>query len=109
MRRRRRLATVPRNELTVGPVAVQHGHRSEMRPVAESGLKSWALVVAILLASAAAQAGPPYVTDDPEPVDYRHWEVYLASQDAITSGGASGTAPHVEVNYGAVPDLQLHL
>jgi len=24
-------------------------------------------------------AGPPYITDDPEPVEYQHWEVYLAS------------------------------
>jgi hypothetical protein len=24
-------------------------------------------------------AGPPFVTDDPVPVDYQHWEVYLAS------------------------------
>lgn len=68
------------------------------------------LAVACLLAPAAALAGPPYVTDDPEPVELRHLEVYLA-----TIGGydrdrnLSFTAPHVEVNYGAVPDLQLHL
>jgi hypothetical protein len=48
------------------------------------------------------------VTDDPEPVDYEHWEVYLASQSQRTATGWSGTAPHVEVNYGAIPNLQLH-
>src|SRR5579884_3896439 len=57
----------------------------------------------------AVRAGPPFVTDDPEPVDYRHWEVYLASQHTETAGGWSGTAPHVEINYGAAPNLQLHL
>ena len=55
------------------------------------------------------KAGPPFVTDDPIPVDYRHWEVYLASQLDQNANGWSGTAPHIEVNYGAVPDLQLHL
>ena len=54
-------------------------------------------------------AGPPFLTDDPEPVEYRHWEVYLASQHAKDKDGWSGTAPHFEVNYGALPNLQLHL
>jgi hypothetical protein len=54
-------------------------------------------------------AGPPFVTDDPEPVEYRHWEIYLASQHAKDKDGWSGTAPHFEVNYGALPNLQLHL
>ena len=56
-----------------------------------------------------AHAGPPYTTDDPEPVEHLHWEFYLATQDAITPEGATGTAPHVEVNVGAAPNLQLHL
>jgi hypothetical protein len=57
----------------------------------------------------AAHGGPPYITDDPEPVEYRHWEFYLASQHEVTRDGAAGTAPHVEINYGAVPNLQLHV
>jgi len=57
-----------------------------------------------------AKAGPPYTTDDPEPVEYRHWEIYLATQNYLAQGGArTGTAPHVEVNYGPVSNLQLHL
>lgn len=56
-----------------------------------------------------AWAGPPFITDDPEPVEFRHWEVYLASLTEHDSGGWAGTAPHVEVNYGAWPDLQLHI
>jgi hypothetical protein len=67
------------------------------------------LAVALWLSPRLASAGPPYTTDDPEPVEYHHWEFYLASQHEVTRDGASGTAPHVEVNYGAVPDLQLHL
>lgn len=66
------------------------------------------LVAASCLLASWAHAGPPYTTDDPEPVPYQHWELYLATQDEVGAGGASGTAPHVEVNYGAWPGVQLH-
>jgi hypothetical protein len=67
------------------------------------------LGLAVFLVSSTASAGPPYTTDDPEPVDYRHWELYLASQSFHDKDGWTGTAPHVEVNYGAVPNVQLHI
>ena len=54
-------------------------------------------------------AGPPFVTDDPEPVDYQHWEFYIASQHTQTLDGWSGTAPHFELNYGVITNVQLHL
>lgn len=57
----------------------------------------------------SALAGPPFVTDDPEPVDYRHGEFYIASQYANNRVGKEGTLPHFEFNYGAIPDVQLHL
>jgi hypothetical protein len=56
-----------------------------------------------------ALAGPPFITDDPEPVDYQHWEFYIASQHTETSDGWAGTAPHFELNYGVVTNVQLHL
>jgi hypothetical protein len=56
-----------------------------------------------------AGAGPPYATDDPEPVEYQHWELYLASQVEHDKDGWAGTGPHVEVNYGVWPNVQLHL
>jgi hypothetical protein len=56
-----------------------------------------------------AEAGPPYATDDPEPVEYRHWELYLASQTLHDRDGWTGTGPHFEVNYGVVPNVQLHV
>jgi hypothetical protein len=65
--------------------------------------------IACWCAPALAYAGPPYTTDDPEPVEYRHWEFYLATQHELTPDGATGTAPHLEINYGAAPNLQLHL
>jgi hypothetical protein len=56
-----------------------------------------------------AFGGPPFVTDDPQPVDYQHWEFYVASMHSKLGDDWSGTAPHFELNYGAVPDLQLHM
>ena len=67
-----------------------------------------ATMVAILAVRPAC-AGPPYVTDDPEPVDYQHWEFYVASINQKVGGDWSGTAPHFEINYGIVPNVQLHL
>jgi len=57
----------------------------------------------------AAWAGPPFETDDPELVDLGHWEVYAAASYFGNGSGATGTAPQVEVNYGAFPDIQLHV
>jgi hypothetical protein len=62
-----------------------------------------------MLSSAAASAGPPFETDDPEPVEYQHWEFYVAAHSLRDHDGSSGTAPHFELNYGLRPDLQLHI
>lgn len=59
--------------------------------------------------SELAIAGPPFVTDDPEPIGHRHWELYLASQNAHEATGWSGWAPHFEANYGVIPNVQLHV
>jgi hypothetical protein len=67
------------------------------------------VLAAALLAGQAARAGPPFVTDDPEPVDLGHWEVYAFSDGAVDRGDASGVGPSIEVNYGAAPNLQLHV
>ena len=56
-----------------------------------------------------ALGGPPFVTDDPDPGEYQHWEFDFASQNAKTGHDWSGTAPHFEVNYGVIPNVQLHL
>ncbi len=71
-----------------------------------SGLLS---VIATLAVSPCAMAGPPFRTDDPEPVEYQHWEVYGFSEATSIAGDTSGTLPGLEVNYGAVPNLQLHI
>jgi hypothetical protein len=70
----------------------------------------WFAIAVCLAATAAApvaRAGPPFVTDDPEPVGYREFEIYLASQLEHIPEGWSGTAPQLEVNYGPLPNLQI--
>jgi hypothetical protein len=62
-----------------------------------------------LFGSQPTWAGPPFITDDPEPVDCGHWEVYGFSMATQVKGDTSGTLTGVEVNYGAAPNLQLHV
>jgi hypothetical protein len=57
----------------------------------------------------AGFAGPPFLTDDPEPVDFKHWEAYLFSTADATNKQTDATGPAFEFNVGALPNLQLHL
>ena len=73
------------------------------------GIILFAILTYSLTISDDAYSGPPFITDDPEPVEYRHWEFYVASQFNYSKGNISGTAPHVEINYGVIQDVQLHV
>jgi hypothetical protein len=64
------------------------------------------LAVALLTFPAPAWAGPPYDTDDPEPTDYRHWEIYLFGAGARSGGAFDGSAG-IDLNYGVVKEVQL--
>jgi hypothetical protein len=67
------------------------------------------LAILILLNIQSAYAGPPFDTDDPEPVSFKHWEYYISSMNNFQPGARSGTAPHVELNYGLIQNVQVHL
>lgn len=66
--------------------------------------------MAVLACSVPARlrAGPPYLTDDPEPVGLNHWEIYAFSLGMSAPGNTAGLGPAVEVNYGAFPGVHLH-
>ncbi len=66
-----------------------------------------ALLVTSLYA-VPAYAGPPFVTDDPEPVAYLHWEVNYGSTFSRSAGHTSGLLPGFDINYGLYPGVQLH-
>lgn len=76
--------------------------------VVRSGVTIFLLVLC-LIAPVDVFAGPPFRTDDPEPVEYRHGEIYLFSMGTRDSEGVSGVGPAIEFNYGIFPDTQFHL
>ena len=66
-------------------------------------------VIYVLLNTQMIYAGPPFDTDDPETVRFKHWEYYISSINDFQTGEWSGTAPHIELNYGLIPNVQVHL
>lgn len=54
-------------------------------------------------------AGPPFLTDDPTPIGYRHKEVYLFSTYDEASEGTTLQGPAAEFNYGFAPNLMVHV
>jgi len=54
------------------------------------------------------QAGPPFQTDDPTPVDLGHYEFYVFGTVDGTSAELDSTGPAFEFNWGAIPNIQLH-
>lgn len=67
-------------------------------------------IIAILACAlpSAAFAGPPYITDDPEPTEAGHYEIYLFASGTRTQEGRGG-AFGLDMSYGAAPDLQLSM
>jgi hypothetical protein len=70
------------------------------------GARRTALALGAALLASPASAGPPYQTDDPEPTDLGHWEIY----SFLTVDGRSSDldgAVGFDLNYGAAEGLQL--
>jgi hypothetical protein len=67
------------------------------------------LFLLVFLSPTISLAGPPFLTDDPVPVDPGHWEINNYVAGSLAKGVSGGVAPGVDANYGAVKDLQLHL
>jgi Putative MetA-pathway of phenol degradation len=76
--------------------------RRASRWLAYSGVATamWALLMH------PATAGPPFVSDDPEPTDTGHFEIYTFNNGTNTRSGTSGESG-IDFNYGAAPNLQL--
>jgi len=76
-----------------------------MVTVVRVGLSFW--IGAAILAATPALAGPPYVTDDPEPTDTGHFENYFFVEGTRAGAPFGSPAVGVELNYGPVADTQL--
>jgi len=70
---------------------------------------SLALASLALLLVTDARAGPPFVTDDPEPVGKGHWEINSAVTGTRSDAGTMAFAPQIDINYGAAAGVQLHV
>jgi hypothetical protein len=67
------------------------------------------ILLLIVLGSTTLAAGPPFQTDDPEPVPWHHYEAYLFGTVNRIQGASSWYLPAAEFNMGAAPNLQLHV
>jgi len=57
--------------------------------------------------AARAQAGPPFLTNDPGTPGNANWEINIASAQAISRGTASYQLPQIYLNYGVGDRVQL--
>ena len=73
----------------------------------DRGAQAALVLLLALTFPSASWAGPPFLTDDPEPTDTGHWEIYGPVVEVEGHGSDYGGATGVEINYGAAPDLQL--
>src|ERR1022692_3313168 len=73
-----------------------------------NSLKVVLFLLVLLCASKAWAQGPPYQTDDPTPVDYKHFEAYIFGAGGGTPAEYHPLGPAFEFNWGAIPRVQLH-
>lgn len=67
------------------------------------------IVLLSFLSVAAVDAGPPFFTDDPAPVDYQHNEFYVFSTLDHSSGSDAIQGPAIEYNRGIASNTQFHV
>ena len=67
------------------------------------------LFLILTAARISAQAGPPFQTDDPTPVELGHYEAYIFGILDGTPVELDPTGPAFEFNWGAIPNIQLHI
>jgi hypothetical protein len=67
------------------------------------------LLLFFMLTGSTLWAGPPFQTDDPQPVDLGHFEFYQFGSLSSTPVVTNPTGPAFEFNWGALPNVQLHI
>ena len=66
------------------------------------------LLATLVLAPLKALAGPPFITDDPLPVEYRHIQIIPYAAAVQTKFGWITNSPGLEINYGLAPQLEVN-
>ena len=80
-----------------------------MRIISKRTTLTLFLLLMLAVSKLWGQAGPPFQTDDPVPVDYGHYEFYVFGSADGTPAEIDSLGPAFEFNWGALPRLQLHL
>jgi hypothetical protein len=67
------------------------------------------LLVALLNCpdTAVAQAGPPYLANDPDTPGNANWEINLGSMQTIARGVSAYQVPQIDLNFGIGNRIQL--
>jgi len=65
--------------------------------------------LALLGLAVCAHGGPPFQTDDPQPIDFRNYEFYVFSTVNGTIYEWDPAGPALEFNWGALPNLHLYV
>ena len=82
--------------------------KSTSRGNARDGKALTALALLVFV-STMALAGPPFQTDDPEPIDFRNYEFYTFASSDGTALETDTMGPALEFNWGALPNVHLHI
>jgi hypothetical protein len=54
-------------------------------------------------------AGPPFLTDDPVPTDYKHFELYTSVILDRTDEDYNIDSPSIELDYGLIPNIEIDI
>ena len=65
------------------------------------------LLLALASGSALAQAGPPFLTNDPGTPGNANWEINVASMQSLSRGVSSYQVPQIDLNFGVGDRIQL--
>jgi hypothetical protein len=71
-------------------------------------IRAFLLFLKVVSTRWAAAQGPPFQVDDPVPVDFKHYEIYIFGATDGTPAEMDYAGPAFEFNWGAVPRVQLH-
>jgi hypothetical protein len=68
----------------------------------------WPLLVVLCSpGTALAQAGPPFITNDPGTPGNGNWEINIAAMPSVARGTASYQIPQIDLNFGLGDRIQL--
>ncbi len=97
-----------------GPVVNRGGRKQVVMPTGAIPLKITTTLLICLSAvflhapgPARAQAGPPFLTNDPGTPGNANWEINLGSMQTIARGVSSYQVPQIDLNYGLGERIQL--